>query len=54
MKDKKTFDIIWSRSEDIELTEFNTVYDKFGIQLTKILKYQKVPSMLYTNKRLHK
>ena len=42
-KYKKTFDIIWSSNENIELTEFNKVYDKFGIQLTKDIKISKSP-----------
>jgi len=42
-KDKKTFDIIWSSSEDIELTEFNKVYDKYGKILTKNIKISNSP-----------
>jgi hypothetical protein len=42
-KDKKTFDIIWSSSEDIELTEFNKVYDKYGTLLTKNIKISNSP-----------
>ena len=34
-KGKNTFDIIWSSQADIELTEFNKVYDKYGNLLTK-------------------
>ena len=29
-KNKKTFDIIWSSQSDIELTDANKVYDKYG------------------------
>jgi hypothetical protein len=32
-KAKKSFDIIWSSSSNIELTEFNKVYDKYGTLL---------------------
>jgi hypothetical protein len=42
-KDKKTFDVIWSSSEDIELTEFNKVYDKYGKALTKDIKISNSP-----------
>jgi len=42
-KGKKTFDIIWSSDTDIELTEFNKVYDKFGNLLTKDIKISNSP-----------
>jgi len=42
-KAKKTFDIVWSSSRDIELTEFNKVYDKYGILLTKDIKITQSP-----------
>jgi len=42
-KSKKTFDIVWSSSRDIELTEFNKVYDKYGILLTKDIKITQSP-----------
>jgi len=40
---KKTFDIIWSSDTDIELTEFNKVYDKFGNLLIKDIKITNSP-----------
>lgn len=42
-KGKDTFDIIWSSSTDIELTEFNKVYDKYGNLLTKDIKITNSP-----------
>jgi len=42
-KDKKTFDIIWSSNDDIELTEFGKVYDKYGKLLTKDIKISTSP-----------
>ena len=42
-KGKKTFDIIWSSGDDIELTEFNKVYDKYGKLLTKDIKISTSP-----------
>ena len=42
-KDKKTFDVIWSSSNDIELTEFNKVYDKHGKALTQDIKISNSP-----------
>ena len=42
-KEKKRFDIIWSSDEDIELTEFNKVYDKYGNLLTKDIKITTSP-----------
>ena len=46
-KDKKKFDIVWSSKEDIELTDFNKVYDKFGNQLTKNIKITTSPIYAY-------
>lgn len=43
IKGKDTFDIIWSSSTDIELTEFNKVYDKYGNLLTKNIKISTSP-----------
>lgn len=40
---KKTFDVIWSSSSDIELTEFHKVYDKYGKVLTKDIKITNSP-----------
>jgi len=40
---KKTFDIIWSSSSNIELTEFHEVFDKFGKSLTKDIKITNSP-----------
>jgi len=42
-KNKKTFDVIWSSSEDIELTEFNKVYDKYGKAFSKDIKISNSP-----------
>lgn len=42
-KGKNTFDIVWSSKDDIELTEFNKVYDKYGKQLTKDIKITNSP-----------
>jgi len=42
-KGKDTFDIIWSSSQDIELTDFNKVYDKYGKLLTKDIKISNSP-----------
>ena len=42
-KDKKKFDVIWSSYEDIELTEFNKVYDKYGQILKKDIKISNSP-----------
>ena len=42
-KGKDAFDIIWSSSSDIELTEFNKVYDKYGKLLTKDIKISTSP-----------
>ena len=42
-KGKNTFDIIWSSKDDIELTEFNKVYDKYGKLLTKDIKITNSP-----------
>ena len=46
-KDKKKFDIIWSSNEDIELTDFNKVFDKFGEKLTKNIKITTSPIYAY-------
>ena len=40
---ENTFDVIWSSSSDIELTEFNKVYDKYGELLTKDIKITNSP-----------
>ena len=42
-KEKKTFDIIWSSGDEIELTEFNKVYDKYGTLLTKNITISNSP-----------
>lgn len=42
-KDKKTFDIVWSSNEDIELTEFGKVYNKYGKLVTKDIKISTSP-----------
>jgi len=43
-KNNKKFDIIWlSSSREIELTDFNKVYDKFGNLLEKDIKITKNP-----------
>ncbi|MGB1226633.1 MAG: hypothetical protein ACPG9K_01995 [Poseidonibacter sp.] len=42
-KDKKTFDIVWSSQDDIELTEFNKVYDKYAKEITKDIKITNSP-----------
>jgi hypothetical protein len=42
-KGKDTFDIIWSAKEDIELTDFNKVYDKYGNLLKKDIKISNSP-----------
>ena len=42
-KGKNTFDIIWSANDDIELTEFNKVYDKYGKLLTENIKISTSP-----------
>lgn len=40
---KRTFDIVWSSKEDIELTEFHKVYDKYGTLLVKDIKVTNSP-----------
>ncbi|BFU78480.1 hypothetical protein ALC152_16950 [Arcobacter sp. 15-2] len=42
-QDKKSFDIIWSSNDDIELTEFGKVYDKYGKLATKNIKISTSP-----------
>lgn len=42
-KNKKTFDIVWSSTEDIELTEFHKVYDKYGTLITQNIKVTNSP-----------
>lgn len=42
-KDKKTFDIVWSSNEDLELTDFGKVYDKYGNLVTKDIKISTSP-----------
>ena len=42
-QNKKTFDIVWSSSKDIELTEFHKVYDKYGKLLTQDIKITNSP-----------
>lgn len=43
-EDKKSkFDIVWSKGEDIELTEFGIVYDKFGNEMKKDIKVSNSP-----------
>jgi len=42
-QNKKTFDIVWSSTEDIKLTEFHKVYDKYGKSLTKDIKVTNSP-----------
>lgn len=41
---KNKFDIIWSSSNrEIELTQFNKVYDKFGVELKENIKISQSP-----------
>lgn len=40
---KKKLDIVWSSGDDIELTEFNIVYNKYGEQLKDNIKVSKSP-----------
>jgi len=42
-QNKKTFDIVWSSTNDIELTEFHKVYDKYGTLLSKNIKVTNSP-----------
>ncbi|MGB5867731.1 MAG: hypothetical protein WBG69_07670 [Arcobacteraceae bacterium] len=42
-KSKDTFDIIWSSSSTIELTEFNKVYDKYGTLLKSDIQITNSP-----------
>lgn len=43
-EDKKSmYDIVWSKGDDIELTEFSTVYDKFGKELKEDIKISTSP-----------
>ena len=42
-QNKKTFDIVWSSTDDIELTEFHKVYDKYGKLLTEDIKVTNSP-----------
>jgi hypothetical protein len=46
-KNKKKFDIIWSSNREIELTDFDKVYDKFGNQLTTDIKITTSPIYAY-------
>jgi hypothetical protein len=49
-KGKDTFDIIWSSGDDIELTEFNKVYDKYGNTLSKDIKITNNPIYAFHQK----
>lgn len=40
---KKTLDIVWSSGDDIELTDFNTVYNRFGEELKENIKVSQNP-----------
>jgi len=40
---KKTFDIIWSSSSDIELTDFGKVYDKYGAAIKENITISSSP-----------
>mgnify|MGYP000333156138 CR=1 FL=1 len=43
-EDKKNmFDIVWSKGQDIELTDFGIVYDKFGKEIKKDIKVSNSP-----------
>ena len=42
-KDRKTFDIVWSSQDEIELTEFNKVLDKYGNESKKDIKITNSP-----------
>lgn len=42
-KGKKSFDIVWSSSSNIELTDFNKVYDKYGTLLTSDIQITNSP-----------
>ncbi len=44
---KKTLDIVWSSKEDIELTDFNTVYNRFGEELKEGIKISVNPIYAY-------
>lgn len=47
IKDKKKFDVIWSSNREIELTDFNRVYDRFGKELKSDIKITKNPIYAY-------
>lgn len=40
---KQTLDIVWSSGDDIELTNFNTVFNRFGEKITKDIKVSQNP-----------
>lgn len=42
-KDGKKFDIVWSSGDEIELTDFNEVFDKYGKKMTKNIKVSNSP-----------
>ncbi len=42
-KDNKKYDIVWSSGDDIELTDFNDVYDKYGNLMKKDIKISNSP-----------
>ena len=43
-EDKKNkFDIVWSKGDDIELTDFGVVYDKFGKEMKNAIKVSNSP-----------
>ena len=42
-KSGKTYDIVWSSDEDIELTDFGEVYDKYGNLMSQNIKVSNNP-----------
>lgn len=42
-KNTKKYDIVWSSEDDIELTDFNDVYDKYGNLMKKDIKISNSP-----------
>lgn len=46
-KDKKIFDIVWSSNRELELTDFNKVYDFYANELKEDIKISQNPIYAY-------
>jgi hypothetical protein len=47
-KENRKFDVIWVNGEHrVELTNFNEVYDMYGVQLLKEIQISKKPIYAY-------